>query len=307
MGKYSHTPVMLDECIAALNIRPDGIYIDGTAGLGGHSAAIAAALDSGKLYCFDKDAQALALCRERLAPFGDKARFIHGDFRHMKGILGQIGVTEADGVLLDLGVSSLQLDKPERGFSFRFDAELDMRMNAQEGITAKDLVNTLPREELKRIFYEYGEEKFAPKIATAIVNRRPVDTTARLAEIILSVIPSSSRGDDARHPARRCFQALRMAVNDEIGAIREGVGGAISLLRPQGRIAVLTFHSVEDREVKNIFAQAASGCECPPSFPVCVCGKKPRITRQTRKIPTERETEENPRSASAKLRWAEKL
>lgn len=307
MREYKHEPVMPAECLEALRIRPDGVYVDGTAGLGGHSEAIARQLTDGCLYCLDKDTEALEYCRERLAGFGDRVRLIHSDFRHMRETLADRGVEAVDGVLLDLGVSSLQLDKPERGFSYRYDTVLDMRMDARDALTARELVNSLPQQELKRKLYEYGEERYAPQIAAAIVRGRPVETTAQLAALVISAIPSGARGGDERHPARRVFQALRIAVNDEMGALHEGLGAAIELLRPQGRAAVLTFHSLEDRLVKTMFAAAATGCECPPSFPVCVCGKTPRMTRQTRLTPTEEELRSNSRSASARLRWAEKL
>jgi 16S rRNA (cytosine1402-N4)-methyltransferase len=311
METYSHEPVMLGECLEALNIRPGGLYVDGTAGLGGHSEAIARRLfgtpDGGALYCFDKDAEALERCRARLAPFGEAVRLIHSDFRHMRPALAEQGVDRVDGILLDLGVSSLQLDKPERGFSFRHEAELDMRMDTRQGVTAGELVNTLPARELKTIFYEYGEERYASRIAAAVIRNRPVETTAQLAGIVISAIPGSSRGGDTRHPARRVFQALRMAVNDELGAVRQGLENAIALLKPGGRAAVLTFHSIEDRAVKTAFALAASGCECPPDFPQCVCGKQPVMTKQRRQSPADGEIKRNPRSESAKLRWAEKL
>ena len=306
MKPYTHDPVMLTECLEALNLRPGGIYIDGTAGLGGHSEAIAQKLDGGALYCFDKDEEALAVCRERLAPF-ETIYLIHSDFRYMRERLAEFQIDGADGILLDLGVSSLQLDKPERGFSFRHEAAPDMRMNPAEGVTAGELVNTLSAQELKTIFYQYGEERHASKIAAAIVRNRPVETTSQLASIVISAIPGGTRGGDARHPARRVFQALRIAVNDELGALRDGLGDAISLLRPGGRIAVLTFHSLEDRAVKTAFTEAAGVCECPPSFPQCVCSKTPVLTKQKRRLPTKEECSSNPRSESAILRWAEKI
>ena len=316
--EYAHESVMPGECLEALNIKLGGVYVDGTAGLGGHSELIARRLalggaspsgetpSEGALFSFDKDEEALAYCRQRLAPFGGAVRLIHGDFRCMKTALAERGVNGVDGILLDLGVSSLQLDKPERGFSFRYDAPLDMRMNADDATTARELVNTLPQQELKRLIYEYGEERFAPKIAAAIVRNRPVETTGRLASIVVSAIPNSARGNDTRHPARRVFQALRMAVNDELGALREGLDGALQLLRPGGRLAVLTFHSLEDKLVKAALAAAALGCECPPDFPACVCGKTPVMGKQKKQVPSPEEMKRNPRSSSAKLRWAEK-
>ncbi|MCL2030929.1 MAG: 16S rRNA (cytosine(1402)-N(4))-methyltransferase RsmH [Oscillospiraceae bacterium] len=307
MERYTHEPVMLEECLQALNIRPGGLYVDGTAGLGGHSEAIARRLDGGTLYGFDKDAEALEYCRGRLAPFGEAVCLIHSDFRCMAAALAERGVERVDGILLDLGVSSLQLDKPERGFSFRHDARLDMRMDTRDGVTARELVNTLTARELRTLFYELGEERRAPRIAEAIVRNRPVETTAQLAGIVISAIQGLPRGGDTKHPARRVFQALRMAVNDETGALREGLESAVALLKPGARAAVLTFHSLEDRAVKNMFSAAASACECPRDFPQCVCGKRPALTRHKRQTPSEEEIERNPRSESAKLRWAEKL
>lgn len=306
MGEYTHEPVMPAECLEALHIQPDGVYVDGTAGLGGHSEAIAKRLTNGRLYCFDKDREALDYCRQRLAGFGETVQLIHSDFRFMRTALAETGVQEVDGVLLDLGVSSLQLDKPERGFSFRHEAALDMRMNADDGLSARDLVNSMTQQELKQKLYEYGEERFAPQIAAAIIRGRPVETTSQLASLVISAIPSGARSGDDRHPARRVFQALRIAVNDEMGALQDGLEAAVDILKPQGRIAVLTFHSLEDRLVKKVFTAEAAGCECPPSFPVCVCGKQARLTRQTRLVPSEEELRANPRSASARLRWAEK-
>ena len=303
--KYAHKSVMLEECIEALNIRPDGLYADGTVGLGGHSEQIAKRLTTGTLLCFDKDTEALEYSRERLAPFGERVRFFHRDFRSIADALHQEGIPGVDGVLLDLGVSSLQLDKPERGFSYRFDAPLDMRMNTQGGLSAYQLCNEAEESELKRILYQYGEERFAPRIAAAIVQNRPVETTLQLVEIISNAMPAKARRE--QHPAKRSFQALRIAVNDELGALRECLESLTGLLNPGGRAAILTFHSLEDRMVKAVFNAGATGCTCPPSFPACVCGKLPSLSRQTRQSPSKDEQEANSRSACAKLRWTERL
>ncbi len=301
---YKHISVMLDECIQALGIKPNGTYVDGTAGLGGHSSEILKSLDKGRLICFDKDDEALRYCKER---FGDDERvtLVKSDFRFMKDELASLGISAVDGILLDLGVSSLQLDKPERGFSYRFDAALDMRMDNSAPLTAYKIVNEWSHDELKRILYQYGEERYAPLIASAIIRNRPIDSTVRLSDVIASSMPSKAR-KEAQHPAKRSFQAIRIAVNDELGALRQVMDDCIDLLGSDGRIAVLTFHSLEDRMVKTAFSSALKGCTCPPSFPVCNCGFVQRIVSTDRVFPSDKEIEGNSRSSCAKLRVAVK-
>ena len=306
--EFSHIPVLLDETIGGLDIKPNGIYVDGTAGGGGHSSEILKRLTSGKLISIDQDPDAVGTLNERFKD-NENSIIIKGNFADMKELLALRGVFRVDGVLLDIGVSSHQLDTAERGFSFHEDAPLDMRMS-QKGATAEELVNTLPYEELKRIIYEYGEEKYAPSIARGIVDARgqkPLKTTLELAEIVKNNVPQKVRRDG--HPARKTFQALRIAVNDELEALKRGLDGAFELLGPGGRLAVITFHSLEDRIVKQKMAQWAQGCTCPKDFPVCVCGNKPKIRLMTRKPVCANETEltENPRARSAKLRICEKI
>ncbi len=305
--EFIHKSVMLHESIELLNIDPDGIYIDGTAGGAGHSSAIARKLRNGKLYALDRDPDAVAVATERLA--GLNAEVINTNFRYMKTALKDKGVEKVNGVLLDLGVSSWQLDNRARGFSYHADAPLDMRMS-QEGTTAADLVNTLNAEELTKIFRDFGEEKFAWKIANAIVSRRettPILTTGQLTEIISDSVPAKAKRNG--HPARKCFQALRIAVNEELDLLEDSLLDAFDMLEVGGVLAVITFHSLEDRIVKNTFAELCRGCTCPPDFPVCVCGKTPRGQLATRKpiIPTDEELEDNQRSRSAKLRGIKKL
>ena len=307
--EFSHFSVMLSECIEGLAIRDDGIYVDGTCGGAGHSREIVRQLKTGTLCAFDQDPDAIAVIRERLQPYADHTIIIHDNFRNMTSALAEHGITGVDGVLLDLGVSSHQLDEPERGFTYRVDAPLDMRMS-REGVSAKDLVNTLPAEELARILFEYGEEKFSRKIAAAIVRERekhPIETTGQLAEIVTANMPAASRRE--KNPCKRTFQALRIAVNEELNVLSEGIAAAFELLNPGGRLVILTFHSLEDRMVKQKFASYAQGCTCPPEFPVCVCGNKPRAKLITRKplLPSEGELAVNSRSKSAKLRILEKL
>ncbi len=307
--EFSHYSVMLSECIQGLNIHPDGIYVDGTCGGAGHSSKIAAALTGGTLCAFDQDPEAIEVIRQRLSPYADNTLIIHDNFRNMVPALETHGITGVDGVLLDLGVSSHQLDEAERGFSYRMDAPLDMRMS-KEGTSAKDLVNTLDAAELSRILFEYGEEKFARKIAAAIVKAReskPIETTGELTEIVTKAMPAASRRE--KHPCKRTFQALRIAVNEELDVLSEGIEAAFSLLRPGGRLVILTFHSLEDRMVKQKFASYAQGCTCPPEFPVCVCGNQPKAKLITRKpmLPSEEELAVNSRSKSAKLRILEKI
>ena len=311
MTDFHHISVLLEESIEALHIRPDGIYLDGTLGGAGHSAQIVQRLTTGLLIGVDRDPAALSAAQERLAPWMDRVKLVHANFRELDAILDGLGVRAVDGILLDLGVSSPQLDEASRGFSYMADAPLDMRMDPSDPLTAYEIVNTWPQEELRRILFAYGEERYAPLIAAAIVRRRaeaPIETTLELVEIIRSAMPQKALREK-QHPAKRSFQALRIAVNDELGAVDGVMSRAIARLNPGGRLAVITFHSLEDRIVKNAMAQAARGCTCPPEFPVCVCGKQPTLRLVTRKPVTagERELDENPRARSAKLRVAEKL
>ena len=311
MSEFTHRPVLLDECIEALNIRPDGIYLDGTLGRAGHSREIVRRLDTGRLICVDRDDAALEAARERLGPWMDRVTLVHSNFDRVDEILNELGIPGADGMLFDLGVSSPQLDDGARGFSYMADAPLDMRMDREEGLTAADVVNTWSQEELKRILFQYGEERYAPQIAGAIVRRReegPIRTTLELVDIIKSAMPARAL-KEKQHPAKRSFQAIRIAVNDELGSVERMLKRAVPRLNKGGRLAVITFHSLEDRIVKTGFADFARGCTCPPDFPVCVCGKTPDIRLVNKKpiLPSQRELEENPRSRSAKLRVAEKL
>ena len=307
---FGHRPVLLDECMEGLNIRPDGIYLDGTLGRAGHSWEIVRRLTAGgRLIGLDRDETALEAARRRLAPYIDRVTLVHSNFSCVAQVLDDLNVPAVDGMLFDLGVSSPQLDDAQRGFSYMHDAPLDMRMDRTAGLTARTVVNEWPYEELRRILYEYGEERYAPAIARRIVTAReeaPIETTGQLVELIKSAMPPQALREK-QHPAKRSFQAIRIAVNDELGAVRQGMEAAIDHLNPGGRLVVITFHSLEDRIVKNVFQDAAKGCTCPPSFPVCVCGHKPKIKILTKKpiIATREEVEENPRSRSAKLRVAE--
>lgn len=311
MSEFHHVSVLLDECIQGLNIRPDGIYVDGTLGGAGHSSHIASKITTGRLIGIDRDEVALTAAAERLAPYGDRVTLVHSNFCDIASVLARLGIGGVDGILLDLGVSSPQLDDGARGFSYMADAPLDMRMDHSEALTAAAVVNTWSYEELKRILYEYGEERYAPQIASAICKRReqaPVRTTLELVDIIRSAMPPAALREK-QHPAKRSFQAIRIAVNDELGAVSQVMRDAIPCLNPGGRLVVITFHSLEDRIVKNAMAEAAKGCTCPPSFPVCVCGKKPKVRLITRKpiVSGEEELARNPRARSAKLRICEKL
>ncbi len=311
MTGFHHVSVLLEESIAALNIRPEGTYVDGTLGGGGHSGQIAKRLTTGRLIGIDRDTQALRAAGERLAPFGDRVTLVHGNFREMDSILREKGISRVDGILLDLGVSSPQLDEGSRGFSYMTDAPLDMRMDREDVLTADEVVNTWSYEELKRILFDYGEERYAPQIAGAICRRReekPIRTTLELVDAIRAGMPSAALREK-QHPAKRSFQAIRIAVNDELGAISRAMENMIPLLSPEGRLAVITFQSLEDRIVKSAMAEAARGCTCPPSFPVCVCGRKPKVKVITRKpiLPGQEELERNPRARSAKLRVCEKI
>ena len=311
MSEFHHVSVLLEECIQGLAIKPDGIYVDGTLGGAGHSSRIAAKLTTGRLIGIDRDNVALEAAAERLRPFEDRITLVHANFCDMDQALQELGIDKVDGILLDLGVSSPQLDDGQRGFSYMTDAPLDMRMNGEDTRDARQIVNTWSYEELKRILYDYGEERFAPRIAAAICRRReqaPIETTLELVDVIKSAMPASALREK-QHPAKRSFQAIRIAVNDELGAVETVMKKAVPLLNPGGRLAVITFHSLEDRIVKNAMAEAAKGCTCPPSLPVCVCGKKPQVRIVTRKpiVSGEEELERNPRARSAKLRICEKL
>ena len=309
--EFSHKSVLLQECIDALAIRPDGIYLDGTLGGAGHSLQIAKRLTTGRLIGVDRDETALCAAKQRLADYVARVTLVHANFSELTHILQELQISGVDGMLFDLGVSSPQLDEAERGFSYMADAPLDMRMDRSEHLTAADVVNHWPQEELRRILYAYGEERYAPQIAAAIVRRRqerPIETTLELADVIRSAMPPQALREK-QHPAKRSFQAIRIAVNDELGAIERLMKDAVACLNKGGRLAVITFHSLEDRIVKNAMQEAARGCTCPPEFPVCVCGKKPSVRILTRKpiVSGERELAENPRARSAKLRVAEKL
>ena len=310
--EFQHKSVLLQECIDALNIRPDGIYLDGTLGGAGHSSQIARRLtEGGRLIGVDRDRTALAAAKERLAPYADRVTLVHSNFAEIDAILDSLGIPAVDGMLFDLGVSSPQLDDASRGFSYMADAPLDMRMDKDDVLTAGEVVNTWPQGELRRILYDYGEERYAPQIAAAICRARekaPVETTLELVDIIRSAMPAQALREK-QHPAKRSFQAIRIAVNDELGAVSRMMQAAVGRLNPGGRLAVITFHSLEDRIVKSEMQQAARGCTCPPEFPVCVCGKKPLVKLVTRKpiVSGPAELEENPRARSAKLRVADKL
>lgn len=311
MSDFHHVSVLLEECIEGLNIRPDGIYVDGTLGGAGHSSRIAAKLTTGRLIGIDRDPVALKAAGQRLAPYADRVTLVHSNFCEIDSVLENLGIPGVDGILLDLGVSSPQLDDGERGFSYMADAPLDMRMDNGDALSADTVVNTWSYEDLKKILYEYGEERYAPAIASAICKRResaPIKTTLELVDVIRSAMPASALREK-QHPAKRSFQAIRIAVNDELNSVAKVMEDAIPRLNPGGRLAVITFHSLEDRIVKNGMAEAAKGCTCPPSFPVCVCGKKPKVKVITRKpiVSGDEELERNPRARSAKLRICEKI
>ncbi len=314
MTQFHHIPVLLNECLEGLNIRPDGVYLDGTLGGGGHSARILERLTTGHLYGIDRDRDAIEAASERIRGLGLSDRFtaVRGNFHDARALLADLGVTRLNGALLDLGVSSHQLDEGERGFSYQGDFPLDMRMDKSQALTARDIVNSYSQNELCRILTLYGEEKWAMQIARVICDRRklmPVETTAQLVDIIDAAIPKKFRQGDGSHPARRTFQALRIAVNDELSPLESCLERLAGLLNPGGRLCVITFHSLEDRIVKNTFRRLANPCVCPPNIPVCVCGKKPVIRLVNRKPITasEEELRTNPRSRSASLRVAERL
>ena len=306
-----HRPVLLAESLEALNIRPEGVYLDGTLGRAGHSREIAGRLTTGRLICVDRDQAALEAAEERLAPWRDRVSLVHSNFDRLDQILDGLSLEAVDGMLFDLGVSSPQLDDGSRGFSYRTDAPLDMRMDRGEGLTAAQAVNGWSQEELRRVLFQYGEERCAPQIAAAIVRRReerPIATTLELVEIIKGAMPPKALREK-QHPAKRSFQAIRIAVNDELGCVERMLSQAVPRLNPGGRLAVITFHSLEDRMVKTGLAGLARGCVCPPDFPVCVCGRTPKVKLVHKKpvLPSPEEVADNPRARSAKLRTAEKL
>ena len=308
---YGHRPVLLEECLNALCIRPDGVYVDGTLGRAGHSLEIARRLTTGRLIGIDRDETAITAARERLRDYLDHVTLVHSNFDRIGEILEELNISGVDGMLFDLGVSSPQLDDAQRGFSYMHDAPLDMRMDRTAALDARQVVNQWPYEELRRILYDFGEERYAPAIAKGICRARetaPIETTLQLVDVIKSAMPPQALREK-QHPAKRSFQAIRIAVNDELASVSRLMHDAIDRLNPGGRLAVITFHSLEDRIVKNAMQAAAKGCTCPPEFPVCICGKKPKVRVLTRKpiVSGAQELAENPRARSAKLRVAEKL
>ena len=311
MDEPRHVSVLLNECLENLNIKPDGIYLDGTLGLGGHSYRIASRLTEGRLVCIDRDPTAIERAGKRLAPFGDKITLYHGNFSDAAAILDELGIEAVDGMLFDLGVSSPQLDETQRGFSYMSDAPLDMRMDPGDGLTAYDVVNGWDENRLNRIFWDYGEERFARRVTGAILERRqlrPIETTLELVDIIRGAMPAAALREK-QHPAKRCFQAIRIAVNDELGAIASMMDTAPDKLRIGGRLCVISFHSLEDRIVKSGIAARENGCTCPREAPICTCGFVRTLKSVTRKpiLPGEEELSQNPRSRSAKLRVAERV
>ncbi len=308
---YGHRPVLLEECLEALAIRPDGVYVDGTLGRAGHSLEIARRLTTGRLIGIDRDETAIAAARDRLRDYMDHVTLVHSNFDRIGAILEELNISGADGMLFDLGVSSPQLDDAQRGFSYMHDAPLDMRMDRTAALDAHQVVNRWPYEELRRILYEYGEERYAPAIAKGICRARetaPIETTLQLVDVIKSAMPPQALREK-QHPAKRSFQAIRIAVNGELDALPPMLNAAAEHLNAGGRLAVISFHSLEDRIIKKTMQELATGCTCPPNFPVCVCGKTPKMKLISRKpiTPGDRELTENPRARSAKLRVAEKL
>lgn len=309
---FHHISILLDECLNALEIKPDGIYMDATLGGAGHSLRIAEKLDNGgRLICIDRDDAALNNAEKRLKNVRERVTLVKSDFRNLDNVISDLGLSGVDGILFDLGVSSPQLDEAQRGFSYMQDAPLDMRMDRQQKLTAYDIVNNFEQSELRRILIEYGEERYASNIAAAIIRTREqksIETTYELVDVIKSAMPAKALREK-QHPAKRSFQAIRIAVNDELGAVREAMQKAIDALNPNGRLAVITFHSLEDRIVKETMKKAADGCTCPRDFPVCVCGNKPKVKLISRKpiLPTQGEIDENARARSAKLRVCQKL
>ncbi len=308
---YGHRPVLLAECLEALHIRPDGVYVDGTLGRAGHSLEIAKRLTTGRLIGIDRDETAIAAAQERLRDYMDHVTLVHSNFDRIGEILEELNIPGADGMLFDLGVSSPQLDAAQRGFSYMHDAPLDMRMDRTAALDARQVVNQWPYEELRRILYDFGEERYAPAIAKGICRAReaaPIGTTLQLVDVIKSAMPPQALREK-QHPAKRSFQAIRIAVNGELDALPPMLHAGCDHLKPGGRLAVISFHSLEDRIIKKTMQELATGCTCPPSFPVCVCGKTPKMKLISRKpiLPGEAELAENPRARSAKLRVAEKL
>ena len=306
-----HVSVLLNECIENLNIKPGGVYLDGTLGLGGHSYQIASRLTTGRLICIDRDETAIERAGKRLAPFGDKVTLVHGNFSDAAQIIESLGIPGVDGMLFDLGVSSPQLDEIERGFSYMGDAPLDMRMDAGDSLTAYEVVNTWPEERLNRILWDYGEERYARRISRAILEHRakkPIATTLELVDIIKGAMPAAALREK-QHPAKRSFQAIRIAVNDELGAISQMMETAPDKLNKGGRLCVISFHSLEDRIVKSGIAARENGCTCPREAPICTCGFVQTLKSVSRKpiLPSAEELEQNPRSRSAKLRVAERV
>ncbi len=306
-----HVPVLLEECLEGLNIQPDGIYLDGTLGLGGHSSAIAAKLASGRLIGLDRDETAIRRAGERLKPFGSRVTLVHGRFSELDRILDELNIPAVDGMLFDLGVSSPQLDEAERGFSYRLDAPLDMRMDRSCGLTAADVVNNYAEEELSRILFTYGEERYARRISAAIVKARelsPIENTERLVEVIRSAMPAAALREK-QHPAKRSFQAIRIEVNGELREVEQMMLAAPDRLKPGGRLCVISFHSLEDRIVKQGIAAREHGCTCPREAPVCTCGFVQTLRSVHRKpiLPAPQECAANPRARSARLRVAERV
>ncbi len=308
--EFHHISVLLHESVDGLNIRPDGIYVDGTMGGGGHSREIVKCITSGKLIGFDRDATAISVCRERLDEFGNKVEFVNRNFFEIKDVLKELGIDKINGAILDLGVSSYQLDTAERGFSYQHDAPIDMRMNINDPVSAVDVVNTYSESQLADIIFKYGEDRWAKRIAEFIVKEREkekITTTGRLVDVIKMAVPKGAR-QDGPHPAKRTFQAIRIEVNGELAGLEKAIRDFIDVLAPGGRLSVITFHSLEDRIVKNVYAEAARGCTCPPEIPICICGKKPQGKVITRKAisASDEELELNPRARSAHLRIFEK-
>ncbi|WP_430882885.1 16S rRNA (cytosine(1402)-N(4))-methyltransferase RsmH [Fusibacter sp. JL216-2] len=308
---FEHVSVLWEETVDGLNIKPDGIYIDGTLGGGGHSELVLKRLTTGKLIGIDQDTDALAAASERLKEYGDRFIPVHSNFEDVLNVLNDLGIDKVDGMMMDLGVSSYQLDEAERGFSYMQDGELDMRMDRSRPFSAKDVVNTYSVEELHKIIKDYGEDRWAKRIAQFIVEAREdheITRTTELVDIIKAAVPKGAR-KDGPHPAKRTFQAIRIEVNNELGIISETIKAISTVLKPGGRISIITFHSLEDRIVKNTYKELAKGCICPPELPVCMCNNKPVVKIITRKprVPSDKEIEENPRARSAKLRVAEKL
>lgn len=308
--EFSHVSVLLSETVEGLNIRPDGIYVDGTMGGGGHTREILKQLKTGRHIGFDRDGDAISVCEERLKAFSDKLTFVNRNFNEIIPVLKELDIDKIDGAVLDLGVSSYQLDCAERGFSYQQDAPLDMRMDKRATKSAYDIVNGYSAQQLADVISSYGEERWAKRIAEFIVQERenaPIKTTGELVQVIKKAVPKGAR-QDGPHPAKRTFQAIRIEVNEELIGLRQAVLDFIDCLKPGGRLCIITFHSLEDRIVKTAYADAAKGCDCPPNLPVCVCGKKPQGRVVTRKpiVPGEKELADNPRARSAHLRIFEK-